>query len=59
MNRLRSKWMSNIYVKVTTEKNWGSQNFDSLNLKKLSPGQFSGSFNSCWYYLILELLIAI
>ena len=51
--------MSNIYVKVTIEKNWGSQNFDSLNLKKLSPGQFSGSFNSCWYYLILELLIAI
>ena len=25
--------MWNIYLKVTTEKNWHSQNFDFLNLK--------------------------
>ena len=33
--------MSNIYLKVTIEeKNWRSQNFDSLGLKHLSPDQF-------------------
>ena len=36
MNRLLSKGMSNIYLKVTTEeKNWRSQNFDCLALKNL------------------------
>ena len=38
--------MSNIYLKVTTEKNWCSQNFDFLSLKNVSPGQFLGSSNS-------------
>ena len=35
--------MSNVYFKVTIEKNWRSQNFDFLNLKNLSPGQFWGA----------------
>ena len=38
--------MQNIYLKVTIEKNWRSQNFDFLNLKKVPPGQFLGSPNS-------------
>ena len=38
INRLISKWMSDIYVKVTIEKNWLAQNFDFLSLKGLSPG---------------------
>ena len=32
--------MSNIYLNVPVEKNWGSQNFDFLSLKNLSLGQF-------------------
>ena len=39
-NRLLIKGMSNIYLKVTIEKNWRSQNFDFLGLKNMSPGQF-------------------
>ena len=31
--------MSNIYLKVTIEKNWRSQNFDFLSLKSFSLGQ--------------------
>ena len=42
INRFLSKGMSNIYLKVT-KKNWRSRNFDFLNLKKLSPGQFLGA----------------
>ena len=48
--RLLSKGMSNVYLKVTIEKNCYSQNFDFLNLKNLSPGQFFGSSNSCRYH---------
>ena len=40
INKLISKGMSNIYWKVTIEKNWRSQNFDFLSLKNSSPGQF-------------------
>ena len=32
---LKSKGMWNIYLNVTIEKNWLSQNFDFLSLKKL------------------------
>ena len=32
--------MSNIYLKVTIEKNGLSPNVDFLSLKNLSPGQF-------------------
>ena len=34
INRLISKGMSNVYLKVTIEKNWRSQNFDSFKFKK-------------------------
>ena len=44
INRLLSKGMSNIYLKVTIEeKNWRSQNFGFLVLKNFSPGQFWGA----------------
>ena len=34
--------MSNIYLKVTIEKKWRTQNFDFLSLKSLFLGQFLG-----------------
>ena len=40
INWLISKGMLNIYLKVTIEKKWHSQNFDFLSLKNLSSGQF-------------------
>ena len=44
INRLLSKEMSNIFLKVTTEeKSWRSQNFGFLGLKDLSPCQFWGA----------------
>ena len=44
INMLLRKGMSNVYLKVTIkEKNWRSQKFDFLGLKKLSPGQFWGA----------------
>ena len=44
INMLLRKGMSNVYLKVTIkEKNWRSQNFDFLGLKKLSLGQFWGA----------------
>ena len=46
INRLIIKGMSNIYLKITTEKNWRSQNFDFLCLENLSLGQFLESSNS-------------
>ena len=36
INRLKGTGMSNIYSKVTIEKNWRSQNFASLSLKNSS-----------------------
>ena len=42
--RLFVKVMSNIYFKITIRKKWRSQNFDFLNLKNSSPGQFLGSY---------------
>ena len=56
INRLISKGMSNIYLKVTIEKNWRSQNFDFLSLKNLSPGHFLESSNSQRYDLILKIV---
>ena len=41
-SRLISKEMSNIYFKVTIEKNWCSQNFGFLILKNSFTGQFFG-----------------
>ena len=46
LNRLLSKWMSNIYLNVTIEEKWCTQNFDLLSLKSSSPSQFSESSNS-------------
>ena len=43
INRLLRKGMSNIYLKVTTEKKCGTQSFNFLSLKSSSPGQFSGN----------------
>ena len=43
INSLLSKGMSNIYLKVTIEKMWGSQIFYVLSLKDLSPSQFRGA----------------
>ena len=45
--------MSNIYLKDTVEKNWRSQNYEFLNLKHLSSGQFLGSSRSHKYHWIL------
>ena len=57
-NRLISKGTSNIYLKITIEKNWRSQNFNFLSLKNSSPGQLLGSSNSGIYHWILKFLIA-
>ena len=42
INRLLTKGMTNIYLKVTIKKNWCSQAFDFISLKNLSPDQFWG-----------------
>ena len=42
MNRLLGKGMWNIYLEVTNEKDWRSQNFDFPSLKNLSSCQFWG-----------------
>ena len=47
--RLSSKGIPNIYLKVTIEKNWRSQNFDFQSLKNLSQSRFLGSSNSRRY----------
>ena len=38
MNTLLNTEMSNIYLKVTIEKKWHTQNFVFKSLKSLSPG---------------------
>ena len=58
INRLISKTMSNIYLKVTIEKEWRTQNFDPLSLKSSSLGQFLGSSNSRRYHWIFKLFAA-
>ena len=47
-----------MYLNVTIEKNWRSQNLHFLSLKDLSPGQFLGGFNSRRYLWILKLFEA-
>ena len=42
MNRLISKGTSNIYLNVTIEKKWFTQNLDFKSIKRSSPGQFLG-----------------
>ena len=50
--------MSNIYLKVTIEKKWCTQNFNFKSLKSFSPGQFLESSNSCRYHWIFKILVA-
>ena len=50
--------MSNIYLKFTIEKSWRSKNFDFLNLKNSSAGQFLEIPNSRRYHWILKLFVA-
>ena len=40
INRLLSKKMSNVYLKITIEKKCGSQDFHFFRFKNLSPGLF-------------------
>ena len=56
-NRLLSKGMSNIYLKVTIEKNCRSQALDFQSLKNLSPGQFFGCSNAHRCHWILKFLV--
>ena len=49
--------MSNVYLKVTTEKKRRTRNFDFLSLKSLSSGHFLGSWNSRRYHSIFKLLV--
>ena len=49
INSIFNKGMSNIYLEVSIEKKWRTQNFGFLNLESSSPGQFLGSFNSRKY----------
>ena len=44
INTLLSKGMSNICLRVTLKKNWRSQNFDFLSLKKFITRSVFGDF---------------
>ena len=56
-NRLLSKGMSNIYLIVTIEKRWHTQNCDFKSLKSL-PGQFLMTSNSHRHRWIFKPLVA-
>ena len=58
INGLLGKGMSDIYSKVTIEKNWRSQNFDFLSLKNSHQVSFWGALNSRGYHWIFKLLAA-
>ena len=47
---LLSKGMLNIYLKLNIEKKLRTQNLDFLSLKRSSPDQFLGNFNSHSYH---------
>ena len=51
--------MLRIYLKVTIEKKWLTQNFDFPSLKNSSPGQFLGSSNSRRCHWILNFLLQV
>ena len=57
INRLLSRGMSNIYLKITIEKKWHTQNFDFRNLKGSSPGQILRSSNSHRCHSIFKLWV--
>ena len=50
--------MSNIYLTVTIEKKWRTQNLDFKRLKISSPGHLLGSFNLPKYHWIFKLFVA-
>ena len=50
INRLLSKGMLNIYLKVTFEKRWRTQNLDFPSSKSSSPSQSLGRSNTGRYY---------
>ena len=50
--------MSSIYLKVTIEKKWHTQNFNFLSLKGFSPGQILERCNLHRYHWILKPLVA-
>ena len=51
INRLLSKKMWNIYLKVTIEeKNWRSQNFDFLGLKRKIALKKQSSGSELWLF---------
>ena len=52
-----TKEINKLMSKVVIEKNWRSQNFDFLSLKKFSLGQFLEITKSSRYHEILELLV--
>ena len=56
--KLLNKKMPNIYLKVTIEKKWCTQNGGFQNLKSSSPGQFLGISHSRRYLWIFKIFIA-
>ena len=58
INKLLSKEMSNIYLKVTIEKKRWAQVFDFICLKYSPAGKFMGSSNSRRYHWIFKLFVA-
>ena len=58
INRLISKRISNIYLKVTIERKLVISKFRFSKSKKLSPGQFFGSYNSRRYHGMVKGLVA-
>ena len=58
IDRLISKGMLNIYLKVTAEENWRSQNFNFLSLKHSSQVHFLASSESRRYHSISKLFVA-
>ena len=57
INKLLSKNMSKIYLKVTIEEKWHTQNLDFPSLKSFRTGKFLGSSNSRRYHWIFKLLV--
>ena len=57
MNTLLSNGMSNIYLKVTIEKNWRSEDFNFVSLKDLSPDQSLGCSNLHRYDWVFKVLV--
>ena len=57
MNRLTSKIVSSIYLRVTIKKSGRPQSFDFLSLENKFPGQFLVSSNSRRYRWNLKLLL--